>query len=111
MIFIIYGFINNKYGVKTKLLFTDTDSLCLEVQPKMFTKIYMTTKKCFDLSDVKEEFNGNTNKKLLESLSPEYCNSVITGVIGLRSKMYSVKLDRMEKKKKAKVLSVLSRKI
>ena len=97
-----YGFIKNKYGDKAKLLFTDTDSLCYEVQTKNVYQDIYDNKEVFDLSDIKGEFNDNTNKKVIGKFKPEYCNSVITEFIGLRSKMYSVKLDDGKEEKKAK---------
>ena len=59
-------------------------------------------KEIFDLSDVKGEFNDNTNKKVLGKFKPEYPNSVITDFIGLKSKMYSIKLDDGQEDQKAK---------
>ena len=59
-------------------------------------------KEMFDLSDVLGEFNNNTNKKVIGKFKPEYANNIIREFIGLRSKMYSIKLDDGEEKKKAK---------
>ena len=97
-----YGFIKKKYGNKSKLLFSDTDSLCYEIQTKNVYQDMYHDKEMFDLSDIKGEFNDNTNKKVIGKFKPEYCNSVITEFIGLRSKMYSVKLDDGKEEKKAK---------
>ena len=60
-----YDFIKNKYGDKAKLLFTDTDSLCYEIQTKNIYKDMYDNKEMFDLSDVLGEFNDNTNKKVI----------------------------------------------
>ena len=49
-----------------------------------------------------QHINDNTNKKVIGKFKPEYCNSVITEFIGLRSKMYSVNLDDGKEEKKAK---------
>ena len=97
-----YGFIKKKYGDKIKLLFTDTDSLCYEVETESIMEDLYDNKEMFDLSDVKGEFNDNTNKKVLGKFKPEHPNSVITEFIGLRSKMYSIKLDDGKEDKKAK---------
>ena len=97
-----YGFIKNKYEDKAKLLFTDTDSLCYEIQTKNIYKDMYDNKEMFDLSDVLGEFNDNTNKKVIGKFKPEYANNIIGEFIGLRSKMYSIKLDDGEEEKKAK---------
>ena len=97
-----YGFIKNKYGDKAKLLFTDTDSLCYEIQTEDFYKDMYQHKELFDLSDMKGEFNDNTNKKVIGKMKMEYPDNVIKEFIGLKSKMYSIKLDDDKESKKAK---------
>ena len=97
-----YGFIKNKYGEKAKLLFTDTDSLCYEIQTEDFYKDMYEYKELFDLSDMSGKFNDNVNKKVIGKMKMEYPNKVIKEFIGLRSKMYSIKLDDDEETKKAK---------
>ncbi len=97
-----YKFIKNKYGDNAKLLFTDTDSLCYEVQTKYFYKDMYDNKELFDLSDIKGEFNDNSNKKVIGKMKMEYPNNVIKEFIGLKSKMYSIKLDDDKESKKAK---------
>ena len=59
-------------------------------------------KEMFDLSDVKGKHSDNENKKVIGKFKPEYVNSTIREFIGLRSKMYSIKLDDGEEEKKAK---------
>ena len=60
-----YGFIKKKYGDTIKLLFTDTDSLCYEVETQSIMKDFYYNKEMFDLSHIKGKFNDNTNKKVL----------------------------------------------
>ena len=38
-----YGYILPKYGKNQKLLFTDTDSLCYEIETEDFTRIFQKT--------------------------------------------------------------------
>jgi hypothetical protein len=97
-----YGFIKKKYGNSAKLLFTDTDSLCYEIHTNDFYKDMYDRKEMFDLSDMKGEFNDNTNKKVIGKMKMEYPDNVIREFIGLKSKMYSIKLDNDKESKKAK---------
>jgi hypothetical protein len=97
-----YGFIKQKYGDNAKLLFTDTDSLCYEIKTNDFYKDMYNSKEMFDLSDMKGEFNDNTNKKVIGKMKMEYPDNVIREFIGLKSKMYSIKLDDGKESKKAK---------
>ena len=59
-------------------------------------------KDLYDLSDMKGEFNDNTNKKVIGKMKMEYPNNAIVEFIGLRSKMYSIKLNDSKEDKKAK---------
>ena len=93
-----YGFIKNKYGNKARLLFTDTDSLCYEIQTNDMYQDMYDKKEMFDLSDItsnrfKQYYDGS-NKKVIGKFKPEYVNCIIEEFIGLRSKMYSMKFDR-----------------
>src|SRR5207244_8799590 len=58
-----YNFIKNKYGDRSRLLYTDTDSLCYELETKNMYKDMYDIKKMFDLSDVKGKYNDITKKK------------------------------------------------
>ena len=65
----------------------------------------------YDSSDVVGEYHDDANKKTVGKMKLEYPNDVITEFIGLRSKMYSIKLasDKEEKKAKGIVKSVVKR--
>src|SRR5207245_1324253 len=99
-----YNFIKNKYGDRARLLFSDTDSLCYELETKNMYKDMYDNKEMFDLSDVIGKYNDNENKKVIGKFKPEYANSNIREFIGLRSKMYSIKLDDENEEKKDKVI-------
>jgi len=101
-----YGFTKNKYGDKAKLLFTDTDSLCYQIQTKDFYKDMYKHKELFDLSDIKDDrfkkFHNDKNKKVIGKMKPEYPNNIVEEFIGLKSKMYSIQLDDGKERKTAK---------
>ena len=98
-----YGFVKNRYGSDSKLLFTDTDSLCYEITTEDFYRDMYYNKEQFDLSDMKlEQFKNVENKKVVGKFKDETQGIPICEFIGLRSKMYSIKLDDDSEKKTAK---------
>ena len=98
-----YGFVKNTYGSDAKLLFTDTDSLCYEITTDDFYRDMSDNKEQFDLSDMKlEQFKNSDNKKVVGKFKDETQGIPICEFIGLRSKMYSIKLDDDSEKKTAK---------
>ena len=86
-----YNYIKNKYGDKAKLLFTDTDSLCYEIEAEDVYKDFFNDKEKFDNSDYNKssKFFDDTNKKVIGKFKDEACGIPITEFVGLRSKMYS----------------------
>ena len=98
-----YGFIKNRYGSDAKLLFTDTDSLCYEITTEDFYRDMYNNKEHFDLSDMHlKQFKNMENKKVVGKFKDETQGIPICEFIGLRSKMYSIKLDDDSEKKTAK---------
>ena len=96
-----YNYIKNKYGNKAKLLFTDTDSLCYEIETNDVYKDFFINKDKFDFSDYDKnsKYFDNSNKKVIGKFKDEVNNSTITEFVGLRSKMYSyIKDDDYENK-------------
>ena len=98
-----YGFMKNRYGSDAELLFTDTDSLCYDIKTEDFYQDMYTCKEQFDLSDMKiEKFKDVKNKKVVGKFKDETQGIPICEFIGLRSKMYCIKLDDDSEKKTAK---------
>jgi hypothetical protein len=101
-----YGYIKQKYGNKAKLLFTDTDSLCYEIQTKNVYQDMYNDKNLFDLSEINDpkfdKYKDGTNKKVLGKMKLENPNNIIDEFIGLRSKMYSIQFENGMEEKKAK---------
>ena len=76
----------------TKLLFTDTDSLCYEIYKKKPYIRMHKYKEAFDLSNFPEssKYYCSDNKKLLGKMKDEYCGKSILKFVDLKSKRYSI---------------------
>ena len=102
-----YNYIKPKYGVKAKLLFTDTDSLMYEIETEDFYKdILEDIKDRFDTSDYPENHPSGIptgiNKKVLGMFKDEAAGKIIKEFVGLRAKLYSYKMDEGGENKKCK---------
>jgi translation initiation factor IF-1 len=95
-----YDFVKSTYGEKASLLFTDTDSLCYEIQTGDFYQDMLTHKTLFDTSnfDKNHYLYSKTNCKVLGKMKDECGGKPIEEFIGLRPKMYSLLYDGKEKK-------------
>ena len=82
-----------------KLLFTDTDSLCYYIENQDIFEIMKENKDKFDLSDYPKnhELYDPTNKKVIGKFKNESIEQ-ITEFVGLRSKLYTYKVDKDESK-------------
>ena len=99
-----YNYIKDKYGNKSKLLFTDTDSLTYEIETNNVYKDFYNDKDKFDFSDYLEnsKFYDKTNKKVIGKVKDEASLIPIAEFIGLRSKMHSYIKDNDQNNKTAK---------
>ena len=98
-----YNYIKQKYGDKTKLLFTDTDSLMYEIQTEDFYKdISADVKRSFDTSDHPSGIPSGFNRKVLGMFKDEAGGKVVDEFVGLRAKLYSYKMFDGEESKKCK---------
>ena len=102
-----YNYIKPKYGNKAKLLFTDTDSFLYEIQTEDFYKdISGDVKDRFDTSEYPEDHPSGIptgiNKKVLGVFKDEAKGKPINEFVGLRSKLYSYKMDEGKENKKCK---------
>ena len=92
----MYDFYHNKlkaqYGNRAQLLYTNTDSLLLEIQTE---DVYLDMAKHANLFDTSDYPNDNplhstANKKVLGEMKHECAWRPIAEYVGLRLKMYSI---------------------
>ena len=101
-----YDYIKPKYGEKIQLLMTDTDSLIYEIETDDFYKdIENDIKTKFDTSAYPADHKGvklRTNKKVIGMMKDETAGQEIAEYVGLRSKLYSNKMDDGKAEKRCK---------
>ena len=102
-----YNYIKPKYENKEKLLSTDTDSFLYEIQTEDFYKdISGDVKDRFDTSEYPEGHPSGIltgiNKKVLGMFKDEAKGKNIKEFVGLRSKLYSFKMEEGKENKKCK---------
>ena len=102
-----YNHLKKQYGEKCELLYTDTDSLLLDIETEDVYKDIERNKSFYDTSDYPEDHPlfSKVNKKVLGKMKDECEGIPISEYVGLRSKMYSVMTEgkseqRIEKIKK-----------
>ena len=99
-----YNYFKLKYGEKTKLLFTDTDSLFYEIETKDANKNFWVNKNMFDNSGYPTDspYHDVKNKNVIGRFIDEAAGVPIVEFVGLRSKMYSYLKDNGKNEKTAK---------
>ncbi|PFX30928.1 Schlafen family member 5 [Stylophora pistillata] len=105
-----YNYIKPKYPEgRSKLLFTDTDSLCYEIQTEDFYKdIIDDVDRWFDTSNIKKGHSSGiptgVNKKVIGMFKDEAGGKIIEEFVGLRAKLYCYRMfgKRGKEKKKCK---------
>ena len=82
-----YDYTKNKYNNKSKLLFTDTDSLMYEIKTEDVYEDFSSNKEIFDFSNysIKSKYYDNSNKLIIGKVKEE------TGVVAIEE---SVGLNR-----------------
>ena len=89
-----YDYIKNKYGNKSRLLFTDTDSSNMKLKTKMFMKILVRKdKEMFDFS----------NYSVVGKMKDEPGGVGIEEFVELKPKMYSFLVNDSSEQKKQRV--------
>ena len=94
-----YDYIKPKYGDKSKLLFTDTDSFLINIETKDVYKDMRDNKELFDFSNypVDHPNYSTENKKVVGLFKDESAGECLEKFVGLKSKMYSLKYKEKDK--------------
>ena len=92
-----YDIIKKRFGEKSHLLFTDTDSLMYEMETPDLYRAIIDMKQHFDLSNINpskpyyQHYFG-ANKAVLGKMKCEARGNPISDFVGLRPKMYSFEM-------------------
>ena len=99
-----YNELKKQYGPKCELLYTDTDSLLVEIETDDVYKDIEKNKDLYDTSDYPKEHKlySNINKKVLGKMKDECNGTPIVEFVCLRPKMYSILKADEKNIKKAK---------
>lgn len=102
-----YNYLKPTYGVNITQCYSDTDSFVFHVKTDDFYEDMKLNLKRYDTSDYpsKNRFNmpRTMDQKKVPGLFKDELNSeIITAFVGLRSKMYCVRVGNSDKMKKAK---------
>ena len=87
-----YSQLEKKYGPRCELLYTDTDSLLLEIGTEDFYEDMKSNKNLYDTSDFPKEhpLYSDANKKVSGKMKDECNVTPIAECVCLRPKMYSI---------------------
>ena len=99
-----YNKLKKQYGENCTLLYTDTDSLLVDIKTKDIYEDMLQNKNEYDFSDYPKEHKlyDETNKKVIGKMKDEVASVPISEYIGLRPKLYSVLRADEQVIKKAK---------
>ena len=100
-----YKHLKLKYGPRVSLLYTDTDSLLLEIKTEdVYRDMENLRDELYDTSDYPKDhpLHSQLNKKVIGKMKDECSGKPISEVVCLRSKMYSILLEGDKNIKKAK---------
>ena len=96
-----YGYLKTKYENRCSLLFTDTDSLCCEIQTEDLYRDMGENLELFDTSnfDSNHPQYSTSNHRVLGKFKSETGSVAPSEFVGLRAKMYSLECQTKSQKK------------
>jgi len=96
-----YNQLKARYGPKCELIYTDTDSLILDIQREDVYKDMNENQRVYDTSNYPKDhpLYDKRNKKVLGKMKDECGGEAIEEVFAMKPKMYSVKLAEKNIKK------------
>ena len=99
-----YNRLQRQYGERCQLLYTDTDSLLLEIETEDVYEDMAKHQDLYDTSDFPKghPLHSTENKKVLGKMKDECAGRSIAEYVGLRPKMYSILEASGKNIKKAK---------
>ena len=101
-----YDYIKNKYGNNSRLLFTNTDILMLEIKTEDAYEDFINAKEMFDFRNYssKSKYYHDSKKLVVGKMKDETAGVAIKELVGLKRKMYSFLQDDNNEHKKAKCM-------
>ena len=99
-----YGYIKNKYGNNSRLIFTDADSLIYDIKTDDGYESFSKNRKMFEISNysTKSKYYYDSNKLVLGKMKGETARVAIKECVGSKPNMYQFLVDDNSKHKKAK---------
>ncbi|XP_078032837.1 uncharacterized protein LOC144467773 [Augochlora pura] len=100
-----YSYMKSNFQTRCKILYTDTDSLIYQID---CDDVYETIKRDIDRYDTSNYDENNVygvpiaNKKVVGLMKDEKGGKIITEFVGLRAKMYAIRVQGEDEEKKIK---------
>jgi hypothetical protein len=92
-----YNVIERHFPGKHRLLYSDTDSMRYEIEHPDIYEWMKHNREPFDLSDsLRPDLKDSTNKKVLGKFKDEMNSLIITEMIALNPKVYSIKHQKLD---------------
>lgn len=111
-----YDYIKKEFKNNCRILYTDTDSFVYDIKTENFYDFMKRRSELFDTSDYASDNCHKIelkHKKVPGLMKDEVCGKCMTEFVGIRSKMYSIRINGIDKVKKAKGVkkNVINKKI